>query len=101
VRTYPTTEEHDLDLAAGRVDATLAAVSYFAASLEKPGGSALQLAGPLMVGGPLGVGVGVGLRKTDTDLKALLDEAIISMLKDGSISGLSKKWMKVDISAPL
>jgi octopine/nopaline transport system substrate-binding protein len=98
VRTYPTTEEHDLDLAAGRVDAALASTAYFSSTLNKPGGEQMTLAGPLFVGGLLGKGTGIGLRKSDGDLKALLDKGLNEALADGTIKALSMKWFKVDIS---
>jgi octopine/nopaline transport system substrate-binding protein len=98
IRTYKTTEEHDLDLAAGRVDAALASVSYFSSTLGKPGGDKFTLAGPLLTGGLLGKGTGVGLRKADTDLKDLLDKGLNAAVKDGTVKALSLKWFKADIS---
>ncbi|MCW3474341.1 transporter substrate-binding domain-containing protein [Rhodovastum sp. RN2-1] len=100
IRTYPTTEEHDLDLQAGRVDAALASTSYFASTLSKPGGDQMKLSGPLFTGGLLGKGTGIGLRKSDADLKALLDKGLNEALADGTIKTLSLKWFKVDISPP-
>ena len=41
---------------------------------------------------PLGGGVGMGLRKSDTELKAKFDAAIQSMKDDGSLNELIKKW---------
>jgi octopine/nopaline transport system substrate-binding protein len=100
IRTYPTTEEHDLDLQAGRVDAVLASTSYFVSTLAKPGGDQMVLAGPLFTGGLLGKGTGIGLRKGDTDLKAMLDRALGEAKADGTIKALSIKWFKTDISPP-
>ena len=100
IRTYKTTEEHDLDLAAGRVDAALASTSYFVSTLSKPGGDKLVLAGPLFTGGLLGQGTGVGLRKSDPELKELFDRAISEAIADGTIRTLSLKWFKTDISPP-
>ncbi len=99
IRTYKTTEEHDLDLAAGRVDAALASVSYFSSTLNKPGGDKFTMVGPLLTGGMLGKGSGIALRKTDTDLKALLDKGLLAAIKDGSVKALSMQWFKADISA--
>jgi octopine/nopaline transport system substrate-binding protein len=90
IRTYPTTEEHDLDLQAGRVDAVLASTSYFVSTLAKPGGDQMVLA----------KGTGIGLRKGDTDLKAMLDRALGEAKADGTIKALSIKWFKTDISPP-
>jgi octopine/nopaline transport system substrate-binding protein len=100
IRTYPTTEEHDLDLEAGRLDAALASTSYFVSTLAKAGDQ-LQLSGPLFTGGLLGAGVGVGLRKGDADLKTMFDSAIEAALKDGTIKKLAVQWFKTDISAPM
>ncbi|WP_337875455.1 transporter substrate-binding domain-containing protein [Elioraea sp.] len=98
IREYRTTEEHDLDIASGRLDAIFAAVTAITATAEKPEFRGLAPAGPLMSGGILGRGVAVGLRKADTDLKAAFDAAIEAALKDGTISRLSEKWFKTDIA---
>jgi octopine/nopaline transport system substrate-binding protein len=100
IRTYPTTEEHDLDLQAGRVDAVLASTSYFVSTLSKPGGDQMVLAGPRFVGGLLGQGTGIGLRKSDTDLKAMLNTALAAAKAEGTIKTLSVKWFKTDVSPP-
>ena len=100
IRTYKTTEEHDLDLQAGRVDAALASTSYFVSTLGKPGGDKLVLAGPLFTGGLLGRGTGIGLRKSDPELKVMFDRAINAAIADGTVRTLSLKWFKTDISPP-
>lgn len=99
-RTYPTTEEHDLDLQAGRIDAAVAATSYFVSTLSKAGGDKMELVGPLLTGGLLGKGAGIGLRKKDPELKAMFDTAINAAIADGTIKALSLKWFKTDISPP-
>ncbi len=98
IRTYPTTEQHDLDLEAGRVDAALASTSYFISTLEKPGGDQFKLSGPLFTGGLLGKGVGIALRKSDGDLKALLNKGLAEAKADGTIKTLSVKWFHGDLS---
>jgi octopine/nopaline transport system substrate-binding protein len=98
IRTYKTTEEHDLDLTAGRIDAALASTSYFISTLGKPGGDQLTLAGPLITGGLLGKGTGIGLRKSDPELKVIFDKALTAALADGTVKQLSIKWFKTDIS---
>lgn len=98
IREYRTTEEHDLDLAAGRLDAIFAAVTAMTATAEKPEFRGLAPSGPLLSGGILGRGVAVGLRKADNDLKAAFDAAIDAALADGTIRRLSERWFKTDIS---
>lgn len=41
-------------------------------------------------------GIGIGLRKSDTELKAKFDEAIASMKEDGSLNKLIQKWFGED-----
>ena len=64
VRKYKTQDEVNLDLAAGRIDAALAAAVAFtdyAAKSKKP----VVLVGPTFSGGAFGNGVGIGIRKGD------------------------------------
>jgi octopine/nopaline transport system substrate-binding protein len=56
--------------------------------------------GPLLTGGLLGKGAGIGLRKKDPELKAMFDTAINAAIADGTIKALSLKWFKTDISPP-
>lgn len=98
IREYKTTEAHDLDLAAGRIDAVLADSTAILGTLEKPEFKDYVLVGPAITGGLLGQGVGVGLRKEDTELKKAFDEAIDAAVKDGTVKKLSEKWFKIDIS---
>ncbi|MDE2333014.1 MAG: transporter substrate-binding domain-containing protein [Rhodospirillales bacterium] len=98
IRSYKTTQEHDLDLAAGRIDAALASTAYFVSTLSRPGGNAFVEVGPHFTGGLLGAGTGVGMRKSDPELKVMFDKAINAAIKDGTVKKLSLKWFKVDIS---
>jgi octopine/nopaline transport system substrate-binding protein len=96
VREYKTTEAHDLDLAAGRIDAVLADSTAIIGTLEKPEFKDYVMVGPSISGGLLGPGVGVGLRKEDADLKKMFDDAIQAAIKDGTVQKLSQKWFKID-----
>ncbi len=98
IRTYKTTEEHDLDLSAGRIDAALASTSYFISTLSKPGGDKFEEVGPLFTGGLLGKGTGVGIRKDDPELVTMFNKAIEAAKNDGTIRALSLKWFKTDIA---
>jgi octopine/nopaline transport system substrate-binding protein len=95
IREYKTTEQHDLDLAAGRIDGIFAAHSSIAATMDKPEFKDMQIVGAGLGGEVLGVGVAVGLRKSDTDLKKLFDDAINAAIKDGTIEKLTAKWFKI------
>ena len=41
---------------------------------------------------PLGGGVGMGLRESDTELKEKFDAAITAMKEDGTLNALRVKW---------
>lgn len=98
IREYKTTEQHDLDLAAGRIDAIIAQKSVLAATLAKPEFADYTLAGPGFVGGIFGLGTGAGLRKEDTALKAAFNKAIDEAIADGTIMRLSEKWLHTDVT---
>jgi octopine/nopaline transport system substrate-binding protein len=98
IREYKTTQEHDLDLLAGRLDAIVAGRTYLGAAMKQPGYDRLVLVGPNLKGGVLGRGVSIGMRKSDTALKAGFDQAIQSAAADGTIARLSQKWFGFDIT---
>jgi octopine/nopaline transport system substrate-binding protein len=100
IREYKTTEQHDLDLAAGRVDALFAQSTALAATLEKPEFSSFTLAGPGFLKGVFGRGTGAGIRKKDTVLVGMFNEAIGAAIADGTIKKLSLKWLKADVTPP-
>jgi octopine/nopaline transport system substrate-binding protein len=98
IREYKTTEQHDLDLAAGRIDAVFAGAAQVIGTLEKPDFKYYGVVGPSLTGGLLGAGIAVGLRKDEADLKKAFDEAIQGAIKDGTIQKLSMKWFKTNIT---
>jgi octopine/nopaline transport system substrate-binding protein len=98
IREYKTTEQHDLDLAAGRVDAIFAAHSSMKATLDQPEFKDMMIAGGGVSGDVLGRGVAVGLRKGEPELKKAFDEAIQAAIKDGTIQKMTEKWFKVDMT---
>ena len=97
VRTYKTQDEVNLDLAAGRIDAALAAAVAFTDYAEKSG-KPVVLVGPTFAGGAFGNGVGVGIRKEDTQLLEDFNKAIDTARKQGKISELAIRWFGFDAS---
>lgn len=98
IREYDKTSERDLDLVNGRIDAGFDDGTAEGAAFAAPGNETLEYTGPQIGGGIWGPGQGVGLRQSDTDLKALFDDAIKAALADGTVKTLSQKWFKIDVS---
>ena len=96
IKEYKTTDDRDLDLKAGRIDASLDDEPALAAMLEKPDAKDFALVGPQFTGGDFGVGVGMGIRKSDADLTARFNTALAAAFKDGSVKKYSMKWFKID-----
>jgi octopine/nopaline transport system substrate-binding protein len=97
VRTYKTQDEVNLDLVAGRIDAALAAAVAFTDYAEKSG-KGVVLTGPTFAGGDFGNGVGVGIRKGDSELINDFNAAIDKARDDGIISRLAIKHFGFDAS---
>ncbi|WP_182418463.1 transporter substrate-binding domain-containing protein [Bartonella sp. HY038] len=98
IREYKLTEQHDLDLRSGRVDALIAAQSYFRVLQKKPGFEELIMVGPFYKGGILGEGAGIGLRKNSPELQAMFNQAIAQAIKEGVVKELGIKWFGVDVT---
>jgi octopine/nopaline transport system substrate-binding protein len=97
LRTYKTQDEVNLDLASGRCDVALAAAVAFTDYAEKSG-KPVVLVGPTFSGGAFGNGVGVGIRKDDTELLKAFNKAINEARKNGDISRIATKWFGFDAS---
>lgn len=95
VRVYDTLDRAAMDLRAGRIDALMASRTAAAQC-----GPAARPLGPEFVNGVLGRGVGVGMRKGDPSLKERFNAAIGESYRDGTLSGLSKRWFGFDVAIP-
>ena len=91
---FATPEETIAAVRNGEADAVFADYDYLVPIVEDSGG-ALMFVGD---GVPLGGGIGLGLRESDTELKDKFDAAITSMKEDGSLNELLTKWFGDDIT---
>ncbi len=85
---FATPEETLAAVRNGEADAVLANKEYLAPLVEESGGALMFVGDPVQLGG----GVGMGLRESDTELRAKFDAAITSMKADGSLNTLLVKW---------
>lgn len=100
IRYYRTMGERDLDLLAGRIDATIEDESYLVPLLATRDGAALALAGPRMIGGTMGRGEALAFRPDDKPLRAAFDRAIGQTLADGSLRRRHLAWFHLDATPP-
>ena len=96
IKEYKTTDDRDLDLKNGRIDIELDDQTVIASMLAKPDASDFAQVGPQLTGGDFGGGVGMGIRKADSDLTAKFNEALKAAFADGSMKKYSMKWFKID-----
>jgi polar amino acid transport system substrate-binding protein len=98
IKEYQTQDEANNDLVAGRVDAVQADSIALEAFLKTDAGTACcevkgEVAADVEVLGP---GVGIGLRKGDTELKEKLNAAIKEVRANGTYKTISDKYFTFD-----
>jgi len=98
MKSYDTQENLELDLSVGRIDAALSDQGSMEKFMESDNGKNIAFIGPGLGGGPFGGGVGVGLRKADTDLLEMFNKAIDGARADGTLAKHFTKWFGKDIS---
>jgi octopine/nopaline transport system substrate-binding protein len=98
IREYNASADAILDLQAGRIDAVFDDVTFANSIFSKPENSNLSFAGPKLSGPIWGEGEALGVRQSDSELKAKFDEAIKAALADGTVRKLSEKWFKTDVT---
>jgi polar amino acid transport system substrate-binding protein len=89
---FATPEETIQAVRDGVADAVFADFDYLAPVVEASGGE-LTFVGDRV---PLGGGVGLGIRESDTELRDALDAAITSMKEDGTLNALLVEWFEPD-----
>jgi len=96
---YAKQDEIYLDLAAGRVDATLVdAVAGDAGFLKTPAGKGFALTGPSYVDPAyFGLGVGIAMRKGDEALRTKLNAAIKAVRASGEYKKIQDRYFDFDV----
>lgn len=72
----------------GEVDSVLADKAYLEKIVEESNGELVFVGEDIMIGG----GIGMGLRKSDTEMLEKFNAAIAQMKSDGSLNTLIEKW---------
>lgn len=89
---FATPDETVAAMRNGEADAVFADKDYLVPIQAESNGQFSFVGGDVAIGG----GIGIGLRKSDTELQGKFDEAITSMKADGSLNVLIKKWFGDD-----
>jgi len=96
---YTKQDEVFLDLAAGRIDATLVdSVAADVGFLKTPAGKGFGFVGPTYTDVKyFGIGAGVAIRKSDTDLQAKFNEALKAIRANGTYKKIEAKYFDFDV----
>lgn len=99
LKLYATQDEANLDLASGRLDASLVDKFVLLEWLGKPGdGACCRVIGPDYSDPKyFGEGVGAALRKEDGDLKTLLDRGLQAVRSNGEYDRVTAKYFSFSI----
>lgn len=94
LKFYPTQDEVNLDLVAGRIDALLVDKVQIEDWLKTNDGACCEVVGADI---PLGGGVGAAVRKEDGDLRDQISKAIDEIKADGTYDKINAKYFPYSI----
>lgn len=104
LKTYDATTQQVADLASGRVDAAFGDSPTWMDFLATPeGANFTKIDVKIMATDDpdvLGHGMGVGMRKGNTELQAKVDAALCKMINDGKVKEASMHWFQDDYTIP-
>jgi polar amino acid transport system substrate-binding protein len=98
LKIYPSPDEYKLDLSNGRLDAAIDDVVVLDEWTKSDAGACCKILGVLATDPVInGEGAGVGIRKEDTDLKAMFNTAIDAIRADGTYQKINDKYFSFDV----
>ena len=99
IKSYPTQDEANMDFAAGRVDLLLAdSVALLEGLLNTDAGQNAEYVGPDFTDPRwFGDGAGIAVRKADTELVQMLNDAIDQIRADGTYQKINDKYFDFDV----
>lgn len=98
VKVYKTQEQANLDLAAGRLDAVVYEKFVGYAWLQEKAGACCKFVGEDITDQKyVGTGVGIALRKKDTELVKKFNAAIKAIRENGTYAKINAKYFPFDI----
>lgn len=104
IKTYDSVEQLLGDLQAGRLDAGYSDSATWADFFKSSGGANFARVEVMIRSSDdpatLGFGMGVGVRKGNTELTAKVDKALCTLINDGTLTKVSQKWFQEDYTLP-
>lgn len=100
VKIYNTQDEANADLAAGRIDATLADQIAMDAFVKSDQGKDMEVKGMAPADPLFGDGIGVGLRKDDGEMLTKVNSGLKALVDSGEYDAIAKKYFDFDIYGP-
>ncbi|MFF0952891.1 transporter substrate-binding domain-containing protein [Rhizobium leguminosarum] len=104
LKTYDATTQQLADLSSGRIDAAYSDSPTVMDFLATPDGANFSKVEVRVMAmddpDTLGKGMGVGMRKGNTELKAKVDAALCKMINDGKVKEASMTWFQDDYTIP-
>ena len=98
IRIYQTQDEANQDLASGRIDAVQADSIALAEFVASDAGACCEIKGSVADDPAiLGLGVGVGVRKGEDELREKFNAGIKTIRADGTYDEITKKYFAMDI----
>ncbi len=88
VVSFGTADQAMADMAAGNLDTIIADGAYLDPVVAASGGAIEFVGEDVMIGN----GIGAGIRKDETELKAKLDDALTALKADGTVDKLIAQW---------
>jgi lysine-arginine-ornithine-binding protein len=99
IKAYPTQDEADMDLVAGRLDLMIAdATVLLSGFLATDAGKGFEFIGPSYVDKKwFGEGVGIAVRKGDNELRDKLNKAIDAIRANGVYRNINARYFDFDV----
>lgn len=97
IQYYKTADERNLDMASGRLDAAIDDIIILQEWLATPDGACCKVAATITnVPEIHGLGAGIGIRKEDTDLRDMFNQAIAAIRASGKYKEINDRYFNFD-----